>query len=72
MQNKPHIGRRSVVPHYVEAGVDAIDLACYTPLGDGGFRAVNHVPADSEYEPALDRWSDLRVPARRHMALPER
>jgi len=44
-----------------------IDLANVYEISDSAYRANDHIPQESEYEPALHRWSDLQVPIHRHM-----
>jgi hypothetical protein len=44
-----------------------VDLTELQSIGNGCYRASDHIEQDSEYEPALDRWSDMQVPSHRHM-----
>lgn len=47
-----------------------LDLTEISGMGNGCYHKQDHIAQESEYEPALDRWSDMQVPVSKHMRKP--
>jgi hypothetical protein len=58
----PHLGELPVSPD--------LDLTEISGMGNGCYHKQDHIAQESEYEPALDRWSDMQVPVSKHMRKP--
>ena len=66
-EHHPKFTRAGTAMYHSLPHTPELDLREFAGMGNGTYRANSHIAQESEYEPPLDRWSDMRVPRHRHM-----